>query len=180
MDNTATEERKLKNRAEAARFLESLGYKVKKSKIYDDFKKGLLRINPDKTINETEVRAYAEQNLDRVKSDDGRLDRMTYQQKMQDLKISRLKAEKLQFDIDRERGRYLLRDEVLTQFAIKWSAIEAVVKHLVQTRAIDWIYAVGGDGKKRDLFVELVHAELDDLLNQLATIDDLKISLNQN
>jgi hypothetical protein len=63
------------------------------------------------------------------------------------------------------------------QFAIKWSTIEAAIKHIVRTRSIDWITAVGGDIRKRDMLIDLVHGEFDRIFNELAGIDDLKITL---
>jgi len=170
----------LADRLDAVRFLQTLGYKIAKSKLYADQKAGLIKVNADGTVSEAEARAYAERYLKKVKSSPGEdpaIDAMHKEIKTAELGKMRAQEEKIRWELDREQGKYLLRDVVLVQFCVKWAAIDGAVRHLVQSRSGDWIFAVGGDIKKKDMLVEMIFAELDAVENDLADLEDLAIEL---
>jgi hypothetical protein len=170
----------LADRLAAVRFLQTLGYKLQKSKFYADQKSGLVKVNTDGTVSEAEARAYAERYLKKVKDapgEDPAIGAMQKELKAAELGKTKAQEEKIRFELDRDMGKYLLRDEVLTQFCIKWAAFDGAVRHLVQSRAGDWIFATGGDVKKKDMLVELIFAELDSVENELANLEDLAIEM---
>ena len=50
---------KHKNITSVVNWLVDQGYKIKKSKVYEDAKTGLLRVQPDKSILHADLRLYA-------------------------------------------------------------------------------------------------------------------------
>jgi hypothetical protein len=151
---------------------------LKKSKVYADIKSNVFRVQNERSITEAEVAEYIMKAGLVPLSGNAEL-RDDAHARRADLQAALLEVrrQREQFELDRARGAYLLRSDVEMQFAIKWAAIDASIRHLLHTRARDWIYAVGGRGEKKDVLVALVGAELDELFNRLATIDELQLSL---
>ena len=169
----------LPDRKAAWEFLRAQGFKVSSGKFYGDCSKNMVKVNADGTINEAEALAYAVRYLKKVKGGDADavLDDIFKSKAKAELDKTLVQEEKLRFELERERGNYLPRADVMTQFAVKWGTLEASLRHLLRTRARDWIYACGGDAKKFDMFVALVGSEMDEIFNSMATIEDLEISL---
>lgn len=160
-------------------FLKVQGYKIAKSKLYKDAAAGLIKANADGTVAETEARAYAQRYLKKIAGgeDDSAMNALYRQKAEAELAKTRAQEEKIRFELERERGNFMARDLVLVEFAIKWTAIEAAIRHLVRSRAADWMHMAGADGKKNDMFIDLISAELDELFNELAEIEELRIRL---
>lgn len=168
----------LSNRMAAVIFLKDLGYKIQKSKLYNDEKAGLIKVNQDGTVNETDVRAYAERYLKKVKSggrDDGDLDRLYREKAEAELIGLQMKNERLQFDMEQSRKEWIRREDAETQLAVKLGAVDAQMKGIIRDRSLDWIYAIGGDPKKLDLLIDLANADMDGMFNRLAELEDLEL-----
>ncbi len=163
----------------ALEFLKANGWKISRGKLYKDADAGLLKVRPDGTVSESDALAYASRFLKKLKGGDAdpALDGLYREKAQAELDKTRVQEEKLRFELERERGRYILLEDVETQFAVKWAAIEASVRHLLITRAKDWIYAVGGQVEKYDMLITMAGAELDGVFNRLATIEELNLSL---
>lgn len=160
-------------------FLTGYGYKVSKRKVYLDADKGLIKVNPDRSVNESEARAYAERYLKKVKSGsgdgDGRLDQLYREKAEADLKNIQMKNDQIEFEIEKQKGLWLKREEAETLLAVKLGALDAAVKDLIRTRALDWLYSAAGDSKKLEMLVELMTADVDMMFNGLAEIEELEL-----
>lgn len=160
-------------------FLQSEGYKIKKSKLYIDKDKGLLRVNPDGTVSHAEAMAYItraglEKISDRVS---GQVDEMHARKTKKEIERLEVQTEKARFELEKERGKYLLKTDVKTEFALKLGAVESVFRSLLRTKATDYISRVGGNPQKADLFLDMVFADLDDVLNQMCALEELEIEI---
>ena len=169
----------LPDRKAAWEFLRAQGFKVSSGKFYTDCAKGMVKVAADGSISESEALAYAVRYLKKVKGSDAdaALDGIFKEKAQAELNLRITQEKKMAFELEREMGNYLPKADVLTQFAVKWGTLEASLRHLLRTRARDWIYACGGDAKKFDMFVALVGSEMDEIFNSMATIEDLEISL---
>ena len=168
------------NRMAAIRFLQNLGYKIQKSKFYNDEKAGLVKVNPDGSVSESEVRAYAERFLKKVKSngkDDGKLDQFYRDKAEAELKSVQMKNTQLEFEIEKQKGLWLKREEVETEFAINMAAIDACLKGIIEDSATDIIFATGGDPKKKHVFIEILNSRIDEMFNELSEIEGLELCL---
>ncbi len=173
-------EKPIENLMGVVQFLKAQGYKIAKSKVYADAKSGLIKVNQDGTVNESEARAYAQRYLKKVKSgkkDDGKLDTLHREKAEAELESVRKKNQRLQFAFERDQGLWMKREDVETQFAIKMGAIDAQIKDMIRFRALDWINAVGGNSKKVDVLIELMNADVDQRFNELAEIEELKVMI---
>lgn len=169
-----------KNLTGVFEFLKAAGYKVSKRKTYADAESGLIKMNPDRTINESEARAYAERFLKKVKSgnqDNGELDGIYKEKAAAELEYLKAKNEKIQFDLEKERGKYLLKTDVRTEFALKLGALDSIFRNIIRTRAADYAAIVGGNPGKTHLMVNLLYEGLDEALNGACSLEELEIEL---
>jgi hypothetical protein len=77
--------------------------------------------------------------------------------------------------MERDQGKYLPKDDVRTELALKISAFEAGFKHVAATRAGDLISAVGGKQEKQQIFIDMIYSAIDTLLDEFAQIDELDL-----
>ena len=164
----------------AVKYLQEVGYKVKKSKIYNDVKSGLLRAEADgRSYRSGEVLAYAVRAGLKQKEDGHRaLDEKAVEKSALEVDLLRIKKQRKEIALEKERGESIRKSDVIIEFATRLALLEAGVKHTVRTFAVDWIYAVGGDPKKADMLVELVFAEIDSLLTEVANLEEIGIYVN--
>ena len=152
---------------------------IKKSKIYQDRKNGVLVISDAKAITLQEVESYITRAMLVKRTGAG-----SRKGEIEDLSAlrARRELEKLEIEIDTKRmalqkeiGQLLPKQEVYLQMSIKIAAFESSIKHLVRSRAVDWITAVGGDQKKIQALLDMIYPEIDDLLDRMGRLDDLKV-----
>ncbi len=160
-------------------YLEKEGYKIKKTKVYDDAKNGLLPVQPDGTVFRSDVESYAKKYLEKVKNQTGQVDKIFQQKSHTEILRTQRQIEKLELDLEIARGKYILRKDFGMELAARAGMFEAGLKHLIQTRAIDWIYEVKGDPKKAQILINRIFDALDEQLGQYANMDEFQIILDQ-
>lgn len=161
-------------------FLQSEGYKIKKSKLYIDKDKGLLRVSPDGTVSHAEAMAYITRSGLEKLSDraSGLVDDMHAKKTRKEIERLEVQTEKARFDMDREKGKYLLKTDVRTEFALKLGAFESIFRNIIRTRAADYIGAVGGKPEKSQLLVDFIYSDLDEVINGVCNLEDIDIELD--
>ena len=179
VDEQQHDEQALKDVMAVVRFLKDKGFKIGKSKVYKDRRAGLLRVGPDGLITESEALAYAVRaGLKKLSDPVGQLDGIMAEKAKAELAKLKAQEEKIRFELERDRGKYLPKADVRAELAMKIGAIEAAVKHLLRTRGADYIWAVGGDGKKINVLLDMFNADFDEILRQMADCDELGIRIN--
>jgi len=165
-------------RIDVLKYLQGKGYGLKKSKLYNDAKNGLLKIQPDGTVRRSDVSDYILRAELKKKTDEyGNVEELHAQKSQKEMEKLQVQIEKLQFELQKDRGKYLLKSDVRTEIAIKIAVFEAGLKHLARTRAADWIYAVGGDAKKTQVWINLFTAAVDELLNEFGRLDEINVEI---
>lgn len=175
-------EKVYKNRLAVLEHLQDLGYKVGKTKIYQDADAGLLRLQPDGSVLQSAVEAYLHHPAARLvrpaqAADEAEAEEMGREKISEELKHLRLKNEKLQFDFDKDRGRYLPRDEFELELAGRAAVLDSGLKHRFSSRAAQWIATVAGNQEKRAELVALLHGALDEALTDFATTDTFQVMI---
>jgi hypothetical protein len=168
-------ERVFRNRIEALNHLQAQGYKIKKSKLYEDAKTGFLRLRPDGAVAERDLERYVKRvGLEKPAA-------------IADARASELQARKLALEVskleeewrekkkknDVQDGHYMPREQVYMEIAGRAVAFEAGLKHAVATRAADLLAAVEAvaDRHQRPAAVRRwFRALLDEQLNEFANI----------
>lgn len=159
---------------DVVKHLKAAGFKAPKSKVYRDRDKGMIRVNPDGTVPETEVRAYAA-TLDRVAGDIGDLNDIHAQKTAREVQSLELKIKKQQFELARDQGRYILRSDFEAEMAARAAVLESGFRHLFDMRVREWISLVGGrPDRAADLLLTLNKA-LDDTLTGYATTKTFQV-----
>jgi hypothetical protein len=165
------------NVMEALQFLKARGYKVAKSKVYADAKKGLLKVQEDKSVLEADVLAYAVRaELEKTPEKASKIDDSVFADKAAaELQLLEVRKKKLLFEHEKQMGLYLLKSDVHAEIAMKLGAIEAGFKHLVAVRLADWIEAAGGDTQTVDDVRESIYTDIDGMMNEFCSFDELAI-----
>jgi len=133
--------------------LTNSGYKISKSKLYRDRDKGMIRINKDGTVLETEVRAYAA-TLERKNGDIGDLSDIHAQKAQVDVKVREEQYKKLKFARLRDEGKYLPRRDFEAELASRAVVMEAGFRQHYRLNVSRWIALVGGKREKTPEFME--------------------------
>ena len=174
------EKQTFKSVAAVIRFLKGKGYRIEKSKVYQDKRKGLLRCGENGTISEDDALAYAVRSeLGKVSDAVAEIDQYAGVRSKKEIEKLEVQTEKLRFELDKERGKYILKEDVRLQVAIKLAALEAGIKNVVRVNAADWIHKTGGDAKKESMFCNLVYAEVDLLLGEFGNMEEIKVEVRK-
>ena len=162
----------------AQKFLETLGWKVSKSKLYADAKAGKITMDHDGTATPAALVSYA--ILSRVARPGDKvqaLDSEVENSKRQQLELRKLEAETLhkeeqaereRLKREREAGELIPKVDVFREFAGRIVLFEQSSRQFFRRKVRSIIALVGGDVSKEPDVVALYDAELDKVLNQFA------------
>jgi len=164
---------KHKNITSVVNWLVDQGYKIKKSKVYEDARTGLLRVQSDKSILHADLRLYAG-TLKKEASPEDMADNAA---KKLGLEVEKLEPgnEKATFDMDKEKGLYLPKKDFERELAARAAVLDASLRHMFQANALEWIAAVGGNPLKIADLLLLANQSLDKTLNEYATTDTFHV-----
>jgi len=163
-------------RTEALKYLQGQGYKIKKSKLYNDAKAGLLAVQADGTVLKADVSDYILRgDLKRTSDEFGNMSKTQAEKLVNENEKLKIQIEKLRFDFEKDKKLHILRSDAETATAVKIGALESGLKHLAMIKAVDWIVAVGGDPKKVRVWQELFYADVDDLLHEFGNMDEIEV-----
>ncbi len=149
-------------------YAEENGRKLKKTKLFDDIKKGRLKKQPDGTFRQRDVDRYmaslpmagtpdivAEKAADR-------------QRRKEEEEIRRLKAlaDKEEFLQAVREGEYVRKAAVHLELAARAATLSAGLKTAFEAQHLDLVALVDGNPKKGAALVEKLEALLDEALNE--------------
>ena len=169
------DERIFRNRIEALGCLQAQGYKIKKSKLYDDAKAGFLRMQADGSVSEADLARYIKRvGLEKPAefSEAAAGDMLA---KKLSLEISKLEEEyrEKRRKNDIMDGKFMPREKVYMEIAGRAVVFEAGLKHALDTRAadlLDRLEAVADKHQRLNLVRRWFREILDEQLNEFANI----------
>jgi hypothetical protein len=172
----------LKNLTAAVQHLQEQGWKIKKSKVYADAKAGRLRVQADRSVLRADLDSYVlRAGLERVgvAENSGKIEAgQAARVELENEKLRR-QVEKLTWELDRDRGKYLLKEDVRTEQALKIASLDAGAKHWIRTNAADLIHAVGGAANKERVLINLFEARWDELLDEMGRMEELRLEIGK-
>ena len=157
------------NRLVAVKKLQDAGYKISDAQFYRHCEKGMVRINPDGSILESEIRGYAV-NLKRVTGNIQDLNNLQSQKTKKEVEKLRLQNAKLRFDQEKEEGKYILRADLYSELASRAAVFDTGFRHTFNVCVREWIALVGGKPEKSADLLQALNQALDEQLNSYATI----------
>jgi len=167
------------NRIEALHWLQSQGFSVKKTKLYADSARGLLRIQRDKSVLKKDVEKYA-----KTVTFLGSPKEIAHENQIEKLRLERERLKKqnelLSIEIEEKKGKYILRSEHGREQVGLIILLEAYMKNLFFSKVGDWIAVVDGNQKRLgDLEAEF-KKDLDETFRTMARADYFTITLREN
>lgn len=168
------------NRLEAQKYLQRMRYKVGKSKFYQDCKAGLLRMQGDGSVLESDVKAYIAK-VGLVKPDQAAYDIESSDlvRKKQKREVEKLTAqvEEMEIKLGVLKHNLLDRDQVETEQAIKAGALMAGISHVFRNFTRDAIQLVDGDLKHTQALVNFWTVKVEDLFDEFARMEEIEVTI---
>jgi len=169
------DQRVFRHRIEALQHLQAQGYKIKKSKLYDDAKAGFLRMQPDGTVTEKDLERYVKRVGLEKPAEIADAQAGDLQAKKLALEISKLEEEyrEKRRKNDILDGKFMPREKVYMEIAGRAVVFEAGLKHALDTRAAELLEALDAIAEKNHRLVMIrrwFREILDEQLNEFANI----------
>jgi hypothetical protein len=168
-----------KNRAQALLHLQEKGYKVQKTKFYNDVKSGLCHMNPDGRISEGALNRYVQhpgsgliQN-DAVEDQDGDLKELIRREKELSVENLEIKKKREQFNMEKEMGLWILHSDVDMELVSRAIALKSHLKHKYTIRATE-LSRLSPSELLRNLL-----SDLDETLTEFANTSNYHVILTQ-
>ena len=165
----------LTNRMAALRFLQAKGFKVQKSRLYKDVKRGKLRMQSNGRISVAAAIEYGENYLKIDPPDFEGTRALTLEEKHHQVELLKARRRKLDLEHGLLSGRYVERDQVLTEFSVKLGLIDSVFKTGVRTSVAGWLHEIGADPEKGEALFSHFEAEIDRLMGDMANMETIKV-----
>ena len=176
-----TEKREtLKTATDVLEHLLKNGRKIKKSKLYQDIRKGVLRRNADLTFSVGNVDKYgttlpmsetpelvAQDAEERVRRRDNA-----------DIRIKEAEARRKELAADVAEGKYIPREMVEQELAARAVTLNSGLKSAIEAQALDIIEVVGGDPKHAHRFLARMETLIDGLSNSYAQPLEIEVDLD--
>ncbi len=161
--------------------IKDAGYQVSQPKLYRDCSKpgkagGLIRVNKDGTVNESEVREYCK-TLKRIEGDiDDLKDIQTSKGKLEVEKLQEQVGE-LRFKREKDQGKYVLKEEVDLKIISTLMVLDIHFRQLIDMNMSDICRILGGDIKKMNDAKDCLDQLLDEMMNKLAMADSFNFEI---
>lgn len=128
------------NRIEALSWLQRQGYKIAKSKLYKDCKQGLLKLQNDGSVLESDLKRYARKVGLNQLSDTPDADPNDLQSQKAEAEIDKLRAQiKLyEFQLKEKLSKYILRSDFEMEFAAKVAVLKSGLEHMIYSYVFEW------------------------------------------
>ncbi len=162
----------------ACNHLQNEGYKIKKSKMYIDRDKGLLRVRHDGTLLESALMAYAA-GLKKIKDKTGELTEVTERKAQLEARKLELEIEKKEFENEKERGLYVLKSDAEADIAMRAGVFHAALHNLHRTEFHSVLEIAGADLKKTGLATDFWLEKIDALLDEYARAGEIEIIFDE-
>lgn len=151
-------------------YVEDAGRKLAKTKLYDDVRAGRLRKMPDGTFRKKDVDKYI-LKLPTMGTPDGLAEKVADRQRRKeeaDIRRAEAAAKREEFDLAVKTGRYILREDVYHELAVRAVTLREGLKVTMLAHAPKIIGMVGGDASKADDMMAFYERMIDELMGQYA------------
>jgi hypothetical protein len=175
---TGGKEPAVENRLEAVGWLKSKGYKIGKSKLYQDVKSGKLPMAADGSILESDLKRYAKKlpQPDMMAADAATSELLRKNKEIENEKL-REQVRQLKYKNEILEGTYIERARVETEQAIKAAALRAGLKQLYEAHFRECVELVRGELSLTRQAINFWAEKTDELLDAFARMDEIEVRL---
>lgn len=165
------------NRKEVLLYLNRQGYAVKKTKLYDDCKKGLLRLEADKSVLESSIKSYIRKaGLEKPteKAADDRTDLMTQRAEAELQKVQG-QVREMEFKRGILEGEYVRKTDFELELASRAAVLDTGIRHMIHSNIAEWVDMVGGDSTRIPAILEKINDDLDNKFDEFASMKNFHV-----
>lgn len=168
----------VRNLLEALGVLKDRGYKIAKSKLYQDKDRGLIRVNADGSVPMSEIDAYITRAALKLKPERVK-DVEKYQSKKieAELRNEKLRGDKLEIEVKKLRGELIEKRDAEERTAEMIGLMDAAPRRLMLLNVVEYVQLVGGDPGKAAIMRNKFDADLDEFVDQLSKTDGIEIEV---
>lgn len=150
LEDKMLETKNLKNIAEVLKYIEEQNRKVRKTKLYEDVNKGLLKKQPDGTFKLRDVDRYLV-SLPMLGTSDTVAEKASERQRRkEEQEIRRITAiaNKEEFDLAVKQGKFIAKEKVYQELAARAVTLSMQIKTAFEVSAVELVELVEGNPKK--------------------------------
>jgi len=171
-----------KNRTEVLKYLKKQGYKIGKSKLYNDAAAGWLRVQDDGSILEKDLTRYIKRaglvKLSAIKKDQP--DSLAQLKATHELEKLKEQIAELRFKREVAQGKYIPRDQFEMEIASRLVVLEAGLRHFIQSNLVEWVELAEGKTSQVAALREAMNAGLDEQFNEFADMERFQVIITED
>lgn len=149
-------------------YAEEQGRKVKKTKLFQDIKKGLLKKQPDGSFRKKDADRYLA-SLPMAGTGDLVAEKASdRQRRKEEQEIRRITnaANREEFDLEVKKGKFIPREQVHLELAARAVTLATGLKTAFEAHGLDIIALVDGNPKKAAALIEFLEKLLEESFNE--------------
>lgn len=177
LEDRMQETKNLKDIKEVLKYIEEQNRKVRKTKLYEDVNKGLLKKQPDGTFKLRDVERYLV-SLPMLGTTDSVAEKASERQRRkEEQEIRRIKAvaDKEEFDLAVKQGKYITKEKVYQELAARAVTLNMQIKTAFEVNAIELVELVEGNPKKTNSLKQKLTEIFETALAEYAKEMDIEI-----
>ena len=167
------------NRIEALAWLQRQGFKIAKSKLYQDCKRGLLKLQDDGSVFEADLKKYARKVGLNQLSKTPDVDPGDLQAKKTQAELDKLRTQNklLQHQLDEKQRKYVSRDDFEMEFAAKIAVLKSGLEYEIHSSAPDLIALIlkSAPESAQQKLINKRQQDLDRQFNDFANIKKFQV-----
>jgi hypothetical protein len=171
---TDTPDLKFPSLRKAVAALYNAGYEVSRSKMSRDKKNGLIDFNPDGSVYQKEVEKYARLLKKREAALEDNHEKAAIKADWE-IRTLEVKHEKLVFELEKEKGKYIERAMFEAELAARAAILETGLKHYFSSKIQELVALVGGKPEKSPEFMQRINVVVDEELSRYATTKNFHV-----
>lgn len=161
-------------------YVAEAGRKLAKSKLYDDVKRGRLKKQTDGSYRVRDVDRYI-LSLPLSGTPNGLTERVADRQRRKeeaDIRKAEAQAKREEFNLSVAQGKYLPREQIAMELAVRAVALRDALKNAVESSASDIFDLVSGDTSRKDVFLEFMGRMFDRTMGDYSRRLDITVEIS--
>ncbi len=168
---------KFKTLMDVLRHLQGSGYKIEKTKLYQDKAEGLIKVKSRQPISETEVLAYiVRAELEKIETSNPEvIDKDKAEKRSLEIENLRIKNKRIKFDFEKDQEKYIKITEADLNQVNLLVVLDLNFRQLIEEIMPDICNLLTGNMTKVNEAKNLSEEKWTDMLHALTRVDSYRI-----